>query len=71
MSSASGNGAESELRLSRALFLAFAAKGSARAGAAGVQKASLEDIFLELTEQTAAPEDGGAERTPETEEDEA
>ena len=35
------------------------------------RKASLEDVFLELTEQTAAPEDGGAERTPETEEDEA
>ena len=50
--------------------LAFAAKGVPVLELRR-RKASLEDVFLELTEQTAAPEDGGAERTPETEEDEA
>lgn len=53
-----------------ALTLAFAAKGVPVLELRR-RKASLEDVFLELTEQTAAPEDGGAERTPETEEDEA
>ena len=53
-----------------ALPLAFAARGVPVLELRR-RKASLEDVFLELTEQTAAPEDGGAERTPETEEDEA
>ena len=62
-------GAESEA-VCGALTLAFAAKGVPVLELRR-RKASLEDVFLELTEQTAAPEDGGAERTPETEEDEA
>lgn len=57
--------------ISRAIFFAFAAKGKALLEMA-LKKASLEDIFIELTEGNgsetdAAPEEAGPENVPEYE----